>query len=197
MNLTHNYEDLLKDKTIMRSSIIALSETWLDMNKFLPIDGYNAHFNSIGLGKGLAIYWKDKMFQPTVDINEEKMQITKIESSVLQVILVYRSEQGGTLKLIEHLESIIDVEMATIICGDFNICYKTSRNNRVKKFIETKGFRQLMQEPTHIKGRIIDHFYFRAGGQIQEDAHIYRYSPYYTDHDAICATIQWKGLVQH
>ena len=70
MNLTHNYEDLLKDKTIMRSSIIALSETWLDMNKFLPIDGYNAHFNSIGPGKGLAIYLKDKMFQPTVDINE-------------------------------------------------------------------------------------------------------------------------------
>ena len=155
----------------------------------------NAHFNSIGPGKGLAIYMKDKVSQPTVDIKEEKMQTIKIESSVLQVILVYRSEPGSTLKLIEQLESIIDMEMATLICGYFSICCKMSSNNRVTKFIETKGFRQLMQAPTHIKGRIIDHFYFRSGGQIQEDAHIYRYSPYYTDHDAICATIQLKGLV--
>ena len=86
-------------------------------------------------------------------------------------------------------------KIATVICGHFNICFKTNRNNRVTKFIETKGFQQLMQEPTHIKGRNIDHFYFRSGGQIQEDAHIYRYSPYYTDHDAICATIKWKGLI--
>ena len=165
------------------------------MNKFLHIDGYNAHFNSSGPGKGLAIYLKDEKFQPTVDIKEEKMQITKIEASELQVIVVYRSEQGSTLKLIEHLDTMIEEKIATIICGDFNICFKTNRNNRVTKFIETKGFQQLMQAPTHIKGRNIDHFYFRSGGQIQEDAHIYRYSPYYTDHDAICATIKWKGLI--
>ena len=89
MNLTHNFEDLIRDKTIMRSSIIALSETWLDMNKSLHIDGYNAHFNSSGPGKGLAIYLKDEKFQPTVDIKEEKMQITKIEASELQVKVVY------------------------------------------------------------------------------------------------------------
>ena len=195
MNLTHNYEDLLRDKTIMKSSIIALSETWLEVNESLAIDGYKAHFNSNGPGKGLALYWKDGKFKPTVDIKEDKMQITKIESSELQVIVVYRSEQGSTLKLIEHLETMIEDKIATVICGDFNICFKTNRNNRVTKFIETKGFQQLMQEPTHIKGRNIDHFYFRSGGQIQEDAHIYRYSPYYTDHDALCATIEWKGLV--
>ena len=193
MNLTHNYEDLIKDKTIMKSSIIALSETWLDINKAIPIDGFKAHFNSSGPGKGLAIYLKDKMFEPTVDIKEEKMQLTKIESSDLQVIILYRSEQGSALKLIEHLETMIEERIATVICGDFNICYKTNRNNRVTKLIETKGFKQLMQAPTHIKGRNIDHFYFRSGGLINEDPHIYRYSPYYTDHDATCATIKQKG----
>ena len=163
------------------------------MNKAIPIDGFKAHFNSSGPGKGLAIYLKDKMFEPTVDIKEEKMQLTKIESSDLQVIILYRSEQGSTLKLIEHLETMIEERIATVICGDFNICYKTNRNNRVTKFIETKGFKQLMQAPTHIKGRNIDHFYFRSGGLINEDPHIYRYSPYYTDHDATCATIKRKG----
>ena len=98
--------------------------------------------------------------------------------------------------LIEHLETMIEVKTLTVICGDFNIFFKTNRNNRMTKFIETKGFQKLVQAPTHIKGRTIDHFYFRSGGMIHKDAHIHRYSPYYTDHDAICATIQWKEPVK-
>ena len=120
------------------------------------------------------------------------MQITKMESSELQIISVYRSEQGSTLKLIEHLETMIEKNIATVIFGDFNICYKTHRNNRVTKFLESKGLSQLMQGPTHIRGGHIDHFYFRSGGKIEEGPYIYRYSPYYSDHDAICATIKRK-----
>ena len=162
------------------------------MDKCLDIDGYKSHFNSIGAGKGLAIYMNDKEFKPSMDFMENKMQITKIESADLQVITIYRSEQGSTQVLIDYLEMMIDLEVATVICGDFNICYKANRKNRVTKFIESKGFKQLMQAATHIKGRNIDHFYFRPGGLIEEDPHIYRYSPYYTDHDATCATIKRK-----
>ena len=48
----------------------------------------------------------------------------------------------------------------------------------------------MMKEPTHIRGRHIDHFYFKPRGPISELPTIYRYSPYYSDHDATCATIR-------
>ena len=35
MNLSNNYEDIVCDKTLMESSVIALSETWLEQNKIL------------------------------------------------------------------------------------------------------------------------------------------------------------------
>ena len=86
MNLNNNYEDIVRDKTLMESSIIALSETWLDQNTTMNINGYRAHLNSIAPGKGLALYLKDDTFQPTVEIKEDKMQITKLESKDLEVI---------------------------------------------------------------------------------------------------------------
>ena len=194
MNMNNNYEDIVVDKTLMESSIIALSETWLDQKTILNINGYNAHFNSIGPGKGLVLYWKDNAFQPALDIKQEKMQLTKLKSSELEVIAVYRSDQGNTLELIQHLADMIKPEVATVICGDFNICYKANRCNRVSQFLERNGFSQLMKEATHIRGRHIDHFYFKPGNGIQENPSIQRYSPYYSDHDATCATLRKQQL---
>ena len=175
MNLNNNYEDIVVDKTLMESSIIAFSETWLDQKTIMNINGYNAHFNSIRPGKGLVLYWKDNAFQPALDIKQEKMQLTKLKSSELEVIAVYRSDQGNTLELIQHLADMIKPEVATVICGDFNICYKANRCNRVSQFLERNGFSQLMKEATHIRGRHIDHFYFKPGNCIQENPSIQRY----------------------
>ena len=136
MNLNNNYEDLVQDKTLLKSSILALSETWLDIDKSVQIDGYRAHFNSIGPGKGLAIYFNDERFKPVVDIKEDKLQITKIESKELEIILIYRSQQGSVLQLIKHLKAMIKIDKPTAICGDFNICYNANQNNMVTKFLE-------------------------------------------------------------
>ena len=160
------------------------------MNESLEIKGFKEFLNSTGPGKGLALFIKDDAFQHRCDIREEKMQITLVGSNDLEVITVYRSEQGSTLQLIQHLEDLINPGRAIVICGDFNICYRETRNNRVTKFLNQLGFTQLIKEPTHIRGRTIDHFYFREGSVIQENPIILRYSPYYSDHDAICATIK-------
>ena len=106
----------------MKSTIIALSETWLKPYDKLPIDGFKTHTNSIGPGKGIAVYFKDDNFKPIIDINEEKLQITKLVSKDIEVVTIYRSEQGCTLQLIQHLNNIIKPEIPTIICGDFNVC---------------------------------------------------------------------------
>ena len=189
MNLENNYEDIVSDNTLKESSIIAFFETWLDQKSILNINGYKAHFNSIGPGKGIAIYMKNDTFKPTNDIKQDKMQITKLESPELEVITVYRSEQGSITELVQHLNNLINQDIATVVCGDFNICYQTSRNNKITQFLETNRFLQLMREATHIRGRHIDHFYFKPGNGIHENASIYRYTPYYSDHDATCVTL--------
>ena len=117
------------------------------------------------------------------------MQIMKLESQDLEFLTVYRSEQGNSTELLHHIKDSINQNSATVISGDFNICYNSHRNNKITKFLETNGFKQLMTEATHIKGRLIDHLYFKLGAKICANPSIYRYSPYYSDHDALCVTV--------
>ena len=143
----------------------------------------------MGPGKGLVLYIKDEKFKPTLTVNQEKMQITKLESQFLDFITLYRSVQGNSTELLKHIRNMINKEKATIISGDFNICYNNNRGNRITKFLETSGFIQIGKEPTHIQGRKIDHLYFKSGENIHPHPCMYRYSPYYSDHDALCVTI--------
>ena len=174
----------------MESTILACSETWLDQDTSFNINGYKAHYNSIGPGKGLALYYRDDTFKPTIDIKEDKMQISKLKSATLEVIVVYRSEQGNLSKLLEHLMTLITPGVTSIVCGDFNICYYNNRNNKVTQYLEKNGFLQLVTQATHIKGRHLDHFYIKPSDNNLMIPSMYRYSPYYSDHDAICATIK-------
>ena len=172
------------------STLLALSETWLDQETTFNINGYKSHYNSIGPGKGLALYYKSEIFKLGPEIKEDKMQISKLQSKEVYVIIVYRSEQGNLTDLAEHLKKLISTEVNTLVTGDFNLCYVSNRNNKVTKYLENDGFTQLMNEATHMKGRHLDHIYFRPGSQPVEIPSIHRYSPYYSDHDAICATIK-------
>ena len=188
MNLQNSYEDIVCDETLMESSVITLSETWLKVKDELQINGYKAHFNSVGPGKGIAVYYKEDTFIPTLDIKHDTMQLTKLESTELEIITVYRSENGNTTELVQHMISMINEESATVILGDFNICYKSNKKNKISKYLETNGFKQFVDEPTHVRGRHIDHLYFKPSKSFNESPAIYRYTPYYSDHDAICAT---------
>ena len=192
MNLKNNYEDISCDLTLLESTILALSETWLDQNMTLCITGYQAHFNSVGPGKGLALYYKGEIFKPNLEVKHEKFQITKLESNELELILVYKSESAKLSELLEHLQTMINPLGTTVVCGDFNICYHSNKNNKLSKYLENIGFSQLNNEATHIRGRHLDHFYFRTDKDILIPS-IYRYSPYFKDHDALCATI----LISH
>ena len=106
----------------------------------------------------------------------------------MEFITLYRSAQGNSAELLQHIKNMIKKDKATIISGDFNICYNTHRSNKITKFLETNGFIQLGKEPTHIQGRQIDHIYFKSGKNIDANPSLYRYSLYYSNHDALCVT---------
>ena len=89
----------------------------------------------------------------------------------------------------------MDPENPTLITGDFNICYmKNGRNRMSKGLIEEYGMKQLVKEPTHILGGHIDHVYWRDEHQQYMTPMIERYSPYYSDHDCICITVETRTV---
>ena len=61
--------------------------------------------------------------------------------------------------MIEELKKLIDPLRTTIIVGDFNACYNENYNNRLIQWLVGMQFKQLVRDPTHIRGRLIDHAY--------------------------------------
>ena len=76
-----------------------------------------------------------------------------------------------------------------MIAGDFNICGTQEKRNVVSLYLERQGFSQVIEEATHIQGRVIDHVYVNRKDIIIE---LQRYSPYYSDHDALLISLNIK-----
>ena len=184
-------QHISSDRRLTISDAICLTETWLwsdEETAGIEIDGFQAHHNAVGRGKGVSVYYKDSKFTHTQDITDEKIQITKLSGKQLDIIVVYKAPTGNDGILQEHLQNMMNNNKSTIVCGDFNMCYVDNRQNKSISLLEQKGFKQLVKEATHIEGGHIDHVYIRSEGL---SATVEMYSPYYTakDHDALCISI--------
>jgi exonuclease III len=189
--LKAHFQDIKTDDRLQRADIMHFTEISLtedeDEDAF-GLDGYKHKFIKNGNGKGIATYYAHNKIHHAEDIKTEKYQITKFKHKALDIINVYRSQTGHSLELLEHLKKQIETGRITIITGDFNICFMENFNNRMVQGLLSLGFNQLVHEPTHIRGRHIDHAYFLDPSEKLKPI-IDRYSPYYSDHDGICITI--------
>ena len=188
--LESHYEDIKTDTKLQRANIIHLSEISLDKHDEgqHELDGYNSHFIIVGNGKGIATYYMEN-FTHKQDFISPQMQITKFSSERIDTINVYRSQNGHLVELLTELRKMLQPGRPTLITGDFNLCYMTNINNRMGQGLENQQFRQLVKEPTHIRGGHIDHVYFRDDTNEWEQPVLERYSPYYSDHDCLCITL--------
>ena len=189
--LKPHFVDILADENLLQGDVIHLIETSIDAadenDFFLP--GYNSHFLSIGNGKGIATFYKNDLAQHELDCTENNLQVTKFTSSNIDIISVYRSSNCNSVELLNKISKITSIKKSVIITGDFNICYLMNRTNRLIQGLESNGFQQLVRESTHIRGRHIDHAYWKDPNRFWLEPVLNRYSPYYSDHDAICLTI--------
>ena len=185
-------DDLRADPTLKKADLIHISETWVTVDEEnqeqLQLQGYRSFFVSIGAGKGLVTYCRD-FFEHVRDVKTPNFQITMFSSSHLDSIHVYRSAEGSQRDIKVHLEDLIDGNKSVIISGDFNICLDKDRNNLISGYLQQQGFEQMVQEATHDDGGRIDHLYIKKSPEMQADAELLQYSPYYSDHDALCLTL--------
>ena len=54
-----------------------------------------------------------------------------------------------------QLRNIFTAGKATLVIGDFNFCYKET-STTINRFFATGNFKQLINEPTHIDGHMIN-----------------------------------------
>ena len=188
MNLRNNHEYLVQDPTLKFADIVCLTETWLNQGEEdLAMEGYEVAYNSVGGGKGVAAFYKAEVFNFKNDCRLERAQMSMFESPALDVIVVYRSQGQNLEEIADKVDVWRDPAKLTVVCGDMNVCLKKEARNKLTVELESMGFAQLNEEATHIGGGHIDHMYMtrEATGR----ATLERYTPFYSDHDALCLTV--------
>ena len=117
------------------------------------------------------------------------MQLSKFTSSTIDIVVLYRSQAGNHNDLKANLEAMINRSKPQLVIGDFNFCYLENSSNATKKYLEENDFTQLITEPTHIEGNLLDQAHVRDVQQINKYS-TEIHSKYYTDHKGLAIMIQ-------
>merc|ERR1711954_167816 len=163
-SLKKHYEDIRTDNLLLKSDLITLQETWLDndeMREDLNIPGYELAINSKGKGRGIATYYNIDIFKHVADIKKDKMQLSKFCSENLDLVAIYRSKQGNQQDMNQLIKQLENRNVPQMVVGDLNFHYLEEGANSTKKFFKKENYSQLIMEPTHIEGNILDQAYVR------------------------------------
>ena len=183
------------DQKLLIADIILLQETSLEIGSTNQLE-ISSHPNILhvrqGRGKGVTIYMKEK-FDDKIIICGPGYTMAAINCKGLKIFNVYRSSNGSKEEICEKFDKLIDDPITTIVCGDFNVCGQREEKNKITRHLLSYGLPQLVKEPTHVRGRQIDHIYLREGTQMKV-LDIERLSPYYTDHDALLLTLEVRKI---
>ena len=131
-------------------------------------------------------------FLGATSIDKSFAQYLKLSFESYYVITLYRTQDCTTIsdnqQFLHILHELIDDTKPTIINGDFNFDYWKDKDNSVRVTLEAKGFRQLIMEPTTIRGNCIDHVYIKD--EQVECVYANLYHSYFTEHEAVCVVVK-------
>ena len=149
--------------------------------------GYDVAYNSVGEGKGVAAFYKAEIFHHRAECRLGRAQMIMFESPAADVIVIYCSKGQSLEEVADKVDEWRDPAKMTVVCGDINVCLKKEERNKLTVELESMGFAQLNEEATHVAGGHIDHMYVtkEAAGKTSLE----RYTPFYSDHDALCLTL--------
>ena len=204
----HHIEDVKKHHILHDQNLLVFSETWIspchknEVDPRYSLDNFVPKFCNVGNGKGLVGY-SDGSFRYEDSVIYETHQIIKYSTSFLDkhnqelqvlIISLYRSSRNSADELlISHIKRMIDLKQICIVAGDFNINFLIESNNMIIKELHRLNFKQMMDEPTHTQGGIIDHLYiycphFYKGVKINSNL----ITAFYTDHFGVHITLYKK-----
>ena len=106
----------------------------------------------------------------------------KVSCNNYDVINVYRSKEANRMDFLNDLGSLARGPKPCFIVGDFNIDYLKDPNNSIIQKISSCDFQQIVEEPTHSAGGLLDHVYVKNSPWLPDISINF---PFYTDHAAI------------
>ena len=117
-------------------------------------------------------------------ISTELFQMLSLKTEDgIQVTTVYLSSGASLADVRKYVQHIYQPRFPQIILGDFNFDAKES--NTLSRYFTEIGLKQLVNRPTHMEGRTIDHVYVSP----ELKCEITFKSPYYSDHVAVCVKL--------
>ena len=184
MNLSQNLLDIQSDIDCQQSDLICLSETWMDPKNPIHWAGKTLNHASYGNGKGVCTF-SPPNYNSKLHImkTEEKFQFMSfvLKGYDVQLIIVYISKGCNLSNLAHEISQIIDSKLELMILGDFN--FDKSESNALSKLFFKLNLKQLISNPTHIKGRTIDHVYIRK--TLKNEPKISLRYNYFSDHSSL------------
>ena len=163
---------------------LCLQETWLSENDdaaFYKISTVIPHLNSVGRGRGIAIYNSQDFVLRGEFIGEPDCQLMKVSCEKFDIVNVYRSQECTVFK--EKIEYVVDPYRPTILTGDTNIDISKDSGKHFLQFMKDLGFTQLVQFPTHDHGGLLDHVYVTQ--DLIERVSVTQTGIYFSDHQLI------------
>ena len=195
MGLQAHHQDLLADVKMMKGDILQLSETSLTADnslEALQLPGFKGSHTVVANGKGISTYLKECTIQGhrMESFKGADFQVSVLSLPKVDCINVYRSSTASLVETADAILERIRDHKPTLIMGDFNVCTVKQPNNSITRRLLDLDFTQLVTEATHIGGGHIDHIYWRDSVRPAfETPVVERYSPYYSDHDALLVTL--------
>lgn len=96
------------------------------------------------------------------------------------------------MQYIDCLKYILNSYTIDIILGDFNINYLNDSQVKLKSLMKSFNYSQIVTKPTFISsGSLLDHVYVKS--TVFHKTENYVVNIYYSDHDAIQISIQYRN----
>ena len=181
------HKDVLKtDPYAMKSNVIAVVETHLEPTyptSNMNISGKTFIAASIGKGKGCGLYLPEQYGEVILKVIRATHQMITVNfQEQFQLVLMYLSSECPYSQVVEDIQAMnLDYD-GTFFVGDFN--FDANESNALTKFMKSKDLCQMIDSPTHEKGRMIDHFY--CPDALSDIVNVKLVYPFFSDHSAIC-----------
>ena len=186
-SLVKHLADISHDHILLGSHIMCINETFLTSSdsRDISIRDYAVYACGEGRGKGVAVYVKEAM--PPVRVlraDSQHYQIIKVGYLGFDVIAIYISPSiSDNIGVLDDLDQMIEADRCTVVCGDINC---NANGEAVTALLNQHGFTQIVDQPTHIQGGTLDHFYVRPLTNVIDH---FVHPLYFSDHDAVCVSM--------